>query len=74
MDSQRFRGLSDHNRALVAIAVLLDGNEAGMYFEMDAVNSAGLKRAALELAALSPELRMPLAGTMIREALEKEPR
>lgn len=69
MDSQRFRGLSAHNRALVAIAVLLDGHESGMYFEMDGVNAVGLKRAAEDLAELPPELRMPLVGTMIREAL-----
>ena len=71
MDSQRLRGLSAKNRALVAVATLLDGREAGRYLEFDAVNGAGLKRAAEEMASLAPELRMPLSGTLLREACEK---
>lgn len=71
MDTQRFRSLSAEQRALVAVAVLLDGREAGMYLENDAVNGAGLKRAALDLAGVAPELRMPLVGTLLRDALEE---
>ena len=63
--------MSAKNRALVAIATLLDGREAGRYLEFDAVNGAGLKRAAEDLASLTPDLRMPLAGTLLREACEK---
>jgi hypothetical protein len=69
MDAQRVRSLSAHDRALVAVALLLDGREAAMYLEMDAVNGTGLRRAALDLALIPPELRMPLCGTMLREAL-----
>lgn len=70
-DSQRFRSLRPEQRALVAVAVLLDGREAGMYLENDAVNGEGLKRAALDLAGVAPELRMPLVGTLLRDALEE---
>jgi hypothetical protein len=71
MDAQRFRSLTPRQRALVAVAVLLDGREAGMYLESDAVNSAGLKRAASDLAALEPELRMPFVGSSLRSALRE---
>ena len=69
MDAQRIRSLSAHDRALVAVALLLDGREAALYLESDAVNGTGLRRAALDLAAVEPELRMPLCGTLLREAL-----
>jgi hypothetical protein len=71
MDTQRYRSLSAEHRALVAVAVLLDGREAGMYLENDSVNGQGLKRAALDLASVAPELRMPLIGTLLRDALEE---
>jgi hypothetical protein len=71
MDAQRFRSLSPRQRALVAVAVLLDGREAGMYLENDSVNGQGLKRAALDLAGVEPELRMPLVGTLLRDALKE---
>ena len=71
MDAQRLRNLTARQRALVAVAVLLDGREAGIYLENDSVNGLGLKRAALDLAAVEPELRMPYAGTMLRQALEE---
>jgi hypothetical protein len=71
MDAQRFRSLSPRQRALVAVAVLLDGREAGMYLENDAVNGQGLKRAALDLAGVEPDLRMPLVGTLLRDALKE---
>ena len=71
MDAQRFRSLSARQRALVAMAVLLDGREAKVYLENDAVNGAGLQRAALDLASIEPELRMPFTGTMLRAALEE---
>jgi hypothetical protein len=42
-----------------------------MYLENDAINGEGLKRAALDLAGVAPELRMPLVGTLLRDALEE---
>ena len=71
MDAQRLRSLTSRQRALVALAVLLDGREASIYLENDAINGEGLKKAALELASIEPELRMPFAGTVLREALEE---
>lgn len=71
MDARRFRGLSAHDRALIAVAVLLDGREGATYLGFDGVNDSGLKRAALDLAGLEPELRMPFVGTLLRAALEE---
>ena len=71
MDAQRFRSLAARQRALVAVAVLLDGREAGLYLENDSVNGAGLKRAAMDLAGFEPELRMPFVGTILRSALQE---
>lgn len=72
MDVQRLRALSARQRALVCVAVLLDGREAEIYLENDAVNGAGLAKAALDLAVQPPELRMPLLGTILRMALEEQ--
>jgi hypothetical protein len=71
MDAQRFRSLSAKYRALVAVALLLDGREAGLYLENDALSGPGLKRAAGELAQIEPELRMPLVGTLLRSAVRE---
>lgn len=71
MDAQRFRSLTPHYRALVAVAVLLDGREAGEYLQIDAANGDGLKKAAADLAGQDPELRMPYAGTALRAALKE---
>ena len=69
MDTKRFRALSAHHRALVAIAVLLDGREAAAYLQNDAVNGEVLQKAALDLASQPPELRMIYVGTALRVAL-----
>lgn len=71
MDASKFRSLSPRMRALVAVAVLLDGREAALFLENDQQNGETLKRAALDLAAAEPELRMPFAGTMLRHALDE---
>jgi hypothetical protein len=71
MDLQRFRILSARDRALVAIAVLMDGRDAGGFLESDAVNGPALKRAADALSELPPDLRMPLTGTLLRLAVEE---
>lgn len=71
MDLNSFRTLSPHHRALVAVAVLLDGREAGIYLENDRDAGDELVRAAADLGALAPEIRMPLAGTLLRQALKE---
>jgi len=71
MDAKRFRALAARQRALVAVAVLLDGREAAVYLKNDAVNGEGLQKAALDLASQPPELRMPFVGTVLRNALSE---
>ena len=71
MDTHRFQSLSAEHRALVAMAVLLDGHEAVVYLENDAESGEILKKAAHDLASMSPELRMPLLGTLLRSAVEE---
>jgi hypothetical protein len=63
--------LAPRDRALVAVAVLLDGREAENYLQYDELYGAALKEAAHTLAMLAPEIRMPLAGTILRESLEE---
>ncbi len=74
VEGQRFRALSSRQRALVAVAVLLDGREAGIYLENDSVNGTGLKLAAVELASIDLELRVPFLGSVLRTALGSLPR
>lgn len=71
MNANRFRALSAHHRALVAVAVLLDGQEASRFLENDAVHGEALKSASADLAGEQPELRMPLVGTLLRDALDE---
>ncbi|MCB0338813.1 MAG: hypothetical protein KDD53_04375 [Bdellovibrionales bacterium] len=71
MDTQKFRALSARDRALVAIAVLLDGHEAEHYLSNDSEKGVALSRAAQDLSSQSPELRMPFLGTMLRTAIEE---
>lgn len=67
--TNRFEALSSRNRALVAIAVLLDGREAEIYLEDDGNQASGLSNAAQEISQLPPEIRMPLIGGFLRSAL-----
>jgi hypothetical protein len=69
MNAQRYRALSAYQRAVVAVAVLLDGHEAGVYLENDSLAGAGLAKSAEELASQPPELRMPFVGSVLRAAL-----
>lgn len=69
MDLRSFRKLPPRERALVAMAVLWDGREAASFLETDAQAGALLRRSAADLAAQSPELRMPFLGSVLREAI-----
>jgi hypothetical protein len=71
MDTQRFRNLPPRQRALVALAVLLDGREGSLYLENDSLNGPALARAAGDLSGLELELRLPFAGTLLRQALRE---
>ncbi len=70
-DLWRFRTLGVREQAVVALSVLLDGHDASDYLGSDKERSVALSRAAKDLAELAPELRMPLAGTLLRRALSK---
>lgn len=66
--------LSPREQALVAVGVLLDGEDAAEYLSSDKERQAGLRPVAEELAKLAPELRISLVGSILRrgiEALEK---
>ena len=69
-DISRFRALGTRERALVAVAVLLDGHDAADYLACDKDRQLAFTRAARDLVELSPELRLPLIGTLLRAVLE----
>jgi hypothetical protein len=71
MENKHFHSLSAADRALVAVAVLMDGNDALVYLECDDKNGEKLRLAAQEIAALELALRMPFAGTQLRLALDE---
>lgn len=65
------RNLSNKEKALVAVAVLLDGAEAAAYLRYDSVRGEVLAREAQKLAEYPLEMRMPFVGTILRTALEE---
>lgn len=71
MNLQKFKILTARQRALVAIAVLLDGREAMSYLEASSDGTDELRLVAGDLARIAPELRMPLVGTLLRMALKE---
>ena len=68
-DISRFRALSPRERALVAIAVLIDGRDAIDFLSFDKERRTALVRAAEDLVDPNNEMRIPLTGTLLREAL-----
>jgi hypothetical protein len=66
-----WRSLSPRERALVAVAVLVDGNDSKIYLECDADKSEELRRAAEELCSLEVDARLAFVGTALRLALEE---
>jgi hypothetical protein len=66
-----WRSLSPRERALVAVAVLVDVNDSKIYLESDADKSEELKRAAEELCSLEVDARLAFVGTVLRLALEE---
>lgn len=68
-DISRFRALGTREKALVAVAVLLDGHDAADFLACDKERHLALTRAVKDLVELSPELRLPLLGTLLRSVL-----
>jgi hypothetical protein len=64
-----FRNLPSKEQCLVAMAVLLDGADSVSFLVNDEVHGMEMAAAARELSSLEPGLRMPLIGTLLREAL-----
>ena len=71
MNLKSLRALTAHQRAMVAVSVLLDGHEASLYLENDALAGEALAVAAKDLVSLSPEFRNILAGNTLRRSLEE---
>jgi hypothetical protein len=69
MSAKSYRSLTSHQRALVAMAVLLDGNEAANFLGLDASMGERYRLAAEELTRDELEIRLPFIGTLYREAL-----
>lgn len=67
----RFMSLSNKERALVAVAVMLDGLDAVELLQSDKDRRQALTRAAADVAGIAPDLRLPLLGTLLRSALEE---
>lgn len=73
-DISRYRALAAREKTLVALAVLLDGHDAVEYLAADKERGTALMRAAKDLVDLSPELRIPLVGTLLRATVKDERR
>lgn len=71
-DLSQFRRFSPEERALICVAVLFDGLDAGDVLATDVKNGAAFRKIAKELASLSPDVRMPLVGTLLRELVHGE--
>ncbi len=66
-----FAKLAPRDRAIVALAVLLDGADAAEYVQIDKTRGSELRAAAEELLSMELDVRLPYAGTMLRLALEE---
>ncbi len=71
MSLATWRSLSPRDRALVAVAVLVDGSDSKLYLECDAERAEQLKKAANELCTLEVDARVAFVGTVLRLALEE---
>ncbi len=71
MSLASWRALSARDRALVAVAVLIDGSDAQLYLGCDEERSEQLRRAAEELCGLDVDARVAFVGTVLRLALEE---
>lgn len=63
--------LSSEQRALIALAVLCDGQDAAIHLGIDSQHGERLAAAALEACMLEPEARAAVMGSELRKALEE---
>lgn len=70
-DLSPLKKLTQQEQILVCIAVLFDGLDAADVLGTDANNGLALRKIARDLAALAPDVRMPLVGSLLRNLVEK---
>lgn len=63
--------LQDSQKILLLMAILIDGGSAHRNLSCEGVNGRKLEELALKIQALSPDMRIPLVGTLLRRALER---
>lgn len=73
MSIKQFKALSRDEQAIVSLAVLLDGRDAADFLASDVANPQ-LAKIAEGLASLALELRVPLLGSLFREAISNTPK
>ena len=64
-----YENLQPEQKAIVAIAVLLDGQAASDYLRCDTFSNPLLSVVAKELLQIPSEIRIPLLGTLLREVI-----
>ena len=69
MEDLDFNKLTDKERALISIAVLLDGIDAGFYLESDLHSGSIYRKFADEISKEAPDIRLSHSGTLLRRAL-----
>lgn len=68
MSIKALKNLSSAEQAVVTLAVLLDGRDAADFLQSDP-SRPELAKAAEGLSGVALELRVPLLGTLYREAV-----
>jgi len=68
-DISKYRALGKKEKCIVALALLIDGLDALDYLAIDRDNHTAFLRAAKDFTEMSPELRIPFLGTILRETI-----
>lgn len=71
MDVARLKNLNARSRALIATAVLLDGQDAAAYLAHDHERSQVFEELTHGILKLDLELRFQLMATILREAVDE---
>ncbi len=72
MSASAWEQLNPIERALVAVAVLIDGADAGSILLLDSKRGELLREAALYFGGLDLDARLPYMGTLLRRAVEDQ--
>ena len=70
MENIDFYKLTAKERALISIAVLLDGIDAGLYLDSDLQSGNLYKTLADEISKKAPDVRLSYSGTLLRRAIK----